>query len=109
MLARRAQGLDDDARARLAGGLVISTYSAHIRLPRDGDGFAPPVVGGPMQSPGQFDGFGVAPDHLAALLFGGRGLAGLRRIRPDVYGSAQVGDALFPPLSADVLSYYLPW
>ncbi|WP_327733589.1 hypothetical protein OG749_06650 [Streptomyces nojiriensis] len=50
------------------------------------------------------------PDHLAALLFGPHGIEGLTRIRPDVYSAdEELFQALFPPLTADVLSYYLPY
>ncbi len=62
-----------------------------------------------MQDPGAHGGFGVAPDQLGALLLGQRGFAGLRRVRPDVYGDPELGEALFPAVTADVLSYYLPW
>lgn len=56
-------------------------------------------------------GAGVAPDYLPALLFGPHGIDGLSRIRPDVYSGSdgELFRALFPPLTADVLSYYLPY
>jgi|GEM_PF-1498234 len=108
VLARRRVAAQFDAE-RLGGALLISTFGAHYRLPVVGDGFGPVETGGPMQGPGVHRGFGVAPDQLGALLLGGRGFAGLRRLRPDVYGDREVGEALFPPQTADVLSYYLPW
>ncbi len=108
VLSRRMASAGLDA-GRLGGALVISTFGAHYRLPVTGDGFGPVEVGGPMQAPGVHHGFGVAPDQLGALLLGGRGFAGLRRLRPDVYGDREAGEALFPPQTADVLSYYLPW
>ena len=54
---------------------------------------------------------GVAPDALPALLFGQRGLAGLTALRPDVYAgaAAPLYEALFPPVTADLLTYYLPY
>ncbi len=111
VLARRAAGFDGERAGidRLGAALVISTFGAHYRLPVTDGGFGPVEVGGPMQAPGANGGFGVAPDQLGALLLGGRGFAGLRRLRPDVYGDRELGEVLFPPRTADVLSYYLPW
>ncbi|MDO8106220.1 GNAT family N-acetyltransferase [Isoptericola sp. b441] len=106
VLWRRACAL---APQVLGEALVISTFGAHHRLPVTADGFGPVQTGGPMQSPGVHGGFGVAPDQLGALLFGQRGFAGLRRVRPDVYGRPAVGEALFPAVTADLLTYYLPW
>lgn len=108
VLSRRMASAGLDA-GRLGGALTISTFGAHYRLPVADGGLGPVEAGGPMQAPGAHRGFGVAPDQLGALLLGGRGFAGLRRLRPDVYGDREVGEALFPPQTADVLSYYLPW
>ncbi|MER6505806.1 GNAT family N-acetyltransferase [Nonomuraea sp. NPDC001636] len=95
----------------LAGDdIVLSTFGAHYRIPVGADGLGEVVTGGPMQRPGSVKGIGVAPDHLAALLFGPLGIEGLTRIRPDVYtGEEELFQALFPPLTADLLSYYLPY
>ncbi|MCV2392893.1 GNAT family N-acetyltransferase [Actinotalea sp. M2MS4P-6] len=100
-------GLSTARRARDA--LVLSTFGAHHSMPFVDGALGPVQTGGPMQGPGVVGGFGVAPDQLGALLLGSRGFAGLRRLRPDVYGDPELGEALFPPLTADVLSYYLPW
>lgn len=91
--------------------LVISTFGRHYRMPLTAAGIGPAVVGGPMQGPGAVGGAGVAPDQLPALLLGPHGLAGLARRHPDVYAGPDVAtyDALFPPLTADLLTYYLPW
>ncbi|MER0241970.1 GNAT family N-acetyltransferase [Streptomyces sp. HSW2009] len=107
LLERRlaAAGIDRPDRA-----VVISTFGAHYRLPVTADGLGPVVTGGTMQSPGAVRGAAVAPDQLPALLFGPHGLAGLTKLRPDVYaGDRTLFDALFPPRRADVLSYYLPY
>lgn len=100
-LATRAEGRD----------LVISTFGAHYRLPWTGEAFGPTVSGGPMQAPGAAGGLGCAPDWLPALLLGPLGLAGLKRLRPDVYPGrdAEWLEALFPPLSSDLLMFYLPY
>lgn len=102
------------ARLRAAGlgrDVVISTFGRHYRLPWSADtGLGPVEVGGPMQAPGVAQGAGVAPDRLPALLLGQLGIEGLARLHPDVYApDAEFFGALFPPLTADLLTYYLPW
>lgn len=102
------------ARAGLLGAdrdLVVSTFGRHYRMPLTAAGIGPVTVGGPMQGPGAVGGAGVAPDRLPALLLGPLGLAGLARRHPDVYAGpdAATYEALFPPLTADLLTYYLPW
>lgn len=64
-----------------------------------------------MQGPGAVGGAGVAPDRLAALLLVPLGIDGLARIRPDVYPGPdpELFTTLFPPATADLLTYYLPW
>ncbi|MGW6618032.1 GNAT family N-acetyltransferase [Streptomyces erythrochromogenes] len=100
-----AAGIDRTGR-----DIVISTFGAHHRIPVLANGLGEVVTGGAIQSPGSVGGAGVAPDHLAALLFGPHGMEGLTRFRPDVYAAdEELFQALFPPLTADVLSYYLPY
>ncbi|MFI8930902.1 GNAT family N-acetyltransferase [Streptomyces sp. NPDC053474] len=90
--------------------IVVSTFGAHYRIPVRAEGLGAVVTGGPMQGPRAVGGAGVAPDQLPALLFGPHGLAGLTRLRPDVYAAREeLFRALFPPLTADVLSFYLPF
>ncbi|MFI9553393.1 GNAT family N-acetyltransferase [Nonomuraea endophytica] len=90
--------------------VVLSTFGAHYRIPVGADGLGEVTAGGPMQGPGAVGGAGVAPDYLPALVFGPHGMDGLTRIRPDVYaGEEELFRALFPPLTADVLSFYLPY
>ncbi|HWS58945.1 MAG TPA: hypothetical protein VN257_10425, partial [Actinotalea sp.] len=91
--------------------LVVSTFRRHYRLPLTAQGIGPIGVGGPMQAPGVVGGAGVAPDHVPALLLGPEGLRGLARRHTDVYPGPQAAtyEALFPPLTADLLTYYLPW
>ncbi|GAA4224631.1 hypothetical protein GCM10023075_20660 [Streptosporangium album] len=101
-----AAGIDRTGR-----DIVISTFGAHYRIPVRADGLGAVTAGGAMQGPGAVGGAGVAPDYLPALLFGPHGIDGLSQIRPDVYPGpdGQLFHALFPPLTADVLSYYLPY
>lgn len=97
--------------AREGTELLLSTYRQHFRLAVTSDGVGPVRAGGVLQGPVDVGGAGCAPDWLPALLFGPLGIAGLERLRPDVRAGAdaELYGALFPPLSADVLTYYLPY
>ena len=101
-----AAGVDRTGR-----DVVLSTFGRQYRMAVTGDGLGPVEVGGPLQGPGSVGGGGVAPDHLGALLFGPRGIDGLSRLRPDVYPGPdeELFTTLFPPVTADLLTYYLPW
>lgn len=90
--------------------VVLSTFRSHVRMPVVGGQLGPPRAGGTMQSPGAHGGAGVAPDQLGPLLLGPHGMVGLSRRHPDVYPGphADLMTALFPPVSADLLTYYLP-
>lgn len=91
--------------------VLLSTYRHHYRFDVGPDGLSPAATGGPMQDPVSRGGMGVAPDWLAPLLFGPWGAEGLARLRPDVTpeGDPELFAALFPPVRADVLTYYLPF
>jgi predicted N-acetyltransferase YhbS len=101
--------------ARLAGDdgnedVIVSFFRHHVRL-RRGDGAVTGVLpGGPMQGPAAAGGAGVAPDLIAPLLFGPHGIAGLAARHADVYPgpNADLMRALFPPVDADLLTFYLP-
>ncbi|MFI2213956.1 GNAT family N-acetyltransferase [Streptomyces sp. NPDC020141] len=95
---------------RTGRDIVLSTFGAHYRIPVRADGLGEIATGRAMQAPGSVGGAAVAPDQLPALLFGPHGIDGLSRIRPDVYpGGEELFQTLFPPLTADLLSYYLPY
>ena len=107
VLWRRAAALDPQV---LGDALVLSTFGAHYRLPVTADGFGPVVVGGPDAVAGRARraGRGAGP--------AGRAAARAARVRRRCAGSAPTctatrssAQALFPPVTADVLSYYLPW
>ena len=92
--------------------VVVSTFERHYRMAVAGDGALGPVtVGGPLQAPGAVGGCGIAPDALAAVLTGPLGIRGLSRLRPDVYPgpNSELFEALFPPMTADLLTWYLPY
>jgi predicted N-acetyltransferase YhbS len=103
--------------ARLAGAgveppkeLVVSMFRHHLRLPVADGRFGSSIVGGPMQAPGAVGGAGVAPDQIGPLLFGPHGIVGLSERHPDVYPGrhADLMAALFPPVSSDLLTFYVP-
>jgi predicted N-acetyltransferase YhbS len=104
-------------RARLeAGGLdrdqdlLLSTYRRHWRLRIDAAGVTVLTDGGAEQAPVSKGGSGVPPDAIAALLVGVHGAAGLEERLPDCHLGRQreLLTSLFPPLSADLLTFYLP-
>ncbi|MGM1059161.1 GNAT family N-acetyltransferase [Saccharothrix sp. Mg75] len=92
------------------GEAVVSFYGSHVRLPFTAGEVGPVVAGGTMQAPGAAGGAGVAPDLLASLLFGPHGLKGLTARHPDVYPgpNADLMHTLFPPVRADIMTFYLP-
>lgn len=101
-----ASGLD-----RAGRDVVLSLFGRSYRMAVGPDGLGPVRAGGPMQAPGSVRGAGIAPDALADVLLGPHGLRGLSRVRPDVYPGPDVElfEALFPPLRADLLTFYLPY
>lgn len=101
------------AASGLASGddeIVVSFFRSHVRLPCADGAITGVRAGGPMQGPGAIGGAGVAPDQIGALLFGPHGIAGLTARHPDVYPGPRLDlmTALFPPVSADLLTFYLP-
>lgn len=96
--------------AGAAGEVVITFFRSHVRFGYQDGEVGPMVAGGTRQWPGR-SGAGVAPDLVAPLLFGPDGFAGLSRSHPDAYAATEVDPlmrALFPPVRADVLTFYLP-
>jgi hypothetical protein len=108
VLTRRLEeaGLD-----RVGRDIVVSTFGRHYRLAVTDDGVGPVRAGGPLQGPGAVGGAGIAPDHVPALLFGPLGMHGLCRRHADAYPGPdeELFTTLFPPLTADLLIYYLPF
>ncbi|MBB4964961.1 GNAT family N-acetyltransferase [Saccharothrix violaceirubra] len=102
---RRLAGL-----GRADGEALISFFREHLRLPFREGALGTPLKGGRMQGPYDLGGAGVAPDQVASLLFGPHGIRGLARIFPDVYPGPdrELMYALFPPVRADILTFYLP-
>jgi hypothetical protein len=86
--------------------IVLSFFGSHLRLPVSERQLDRPVPGGTMQAPYSVGGAGIAPDALPEVLLGPHGISGLRR--PDVYPGPhrELMAALFPPQTADVLTFY---
>jgi predicted N-acetyltransferase YhbS len=91
--------------------VLLGFYRTHVRFHWDGTEIGPYEWGGVLQAPGEQGGAGIAPDLLAPLLFGPHGMDGLRRWYPDVYPGANkdLMFALFPPVTSDLLTFYLPY
>ncbi len=107
VLCRRLRdaGLDDRRH-----DVLISSWGSHVRFSIDGASMSPVQAGGPFQAPISAGGSGIAPDALPALILGPDGARGLEERRPDCWLGRQypLMDALFPPLTADLVTFYLP-
>jgi predicted N-acetyltransferase YhbS len=92
------------------GEVLLSFFGSHVRLRQHGGTIAGIESGGPMQAPASAGGAGIAPDLIGALLFGPYGIGGLAERHPDVYPGPHEAlmRALFPPVSADLLTLYMP-
>jgi predicted N-acetyltransferase YhbS len=90
------------------GSTLISFWGSHLRLHWDAHSLRV-EAGGPMQAPISAGGSGLPLDALGSLLFGS-GAAGLEDRHPDAFlgRQADLMRTLFPPQSADLLTFYLP-
>jgi predicted N-acetyltransferase YhbS len=97
--------------ARLDGHheVLLSSWRGHVRFTIDDDSMSDVVAGGPEQAPVSKAGSGVAPDALAPLLLGPFGAGGLEARYADVLLGRQrdLMEALFPPVTSDLLTFYL--
>ena len=89
--------------------VLLSSWRSHVRFSIDEDSMSDVVDGGPEQAPVSKGGSGVAPDALAPLLLGPFGAAGLEARYGDVLLGRQrdLMEALFPPVTSDLLTFYL--
>jgi len=96
--------------AQDTGTAVVSFFRDHVRLPYANATVGPVETGGRMQAPGVAGGAGVAPDLVGPLLFGPYGIGGLAEWHADVYPGRndELMRTLFPPVRADLLTFYLP-
>jgi predicted N-acetyltransferase YhbS len=99
-----------DVGLELDQELLLSTYRRHWRLRIDATGVAVLGDGGAEQAPVSKGGSGVPPDAIAQLLVGTHGAIGLEQRLPDCLLGRQreLMSVLFPPLTADLLTFYLP-
>ena len=90
------------------GEALISFFRSHLRLNWAG-GALTVTPGGPLQAPVHAGGSGVPIDALGSMLFG-HGAEGLEDRFPDAHlgRQADLMQVLFPPQSADLLTFYLP-
>lgn len=96
--------------ARESGDLLLSFYRGSALLTY-ADGAVTAVKAAPgHQGPVAAGGIGVPPDVVADLVFGPHGAAQLEQRHADCNLGPRRGlaDALFPPVSADVLTFYVP-
>jgi hypothetical protein len=99
-------------RAAGLGGrheVLLSSWRSHVRFSIDDDAMSEVIAGGPEQAPISKGGSGVPPDALAPLLLGPFGAAGLETRYGDVLLGRQrdLMEALFPPMTSDLLTFYL--
>jgi hypothetical protein len=89
--------------------VLLSLWRSHVRFSIDEDSMSGVVDGGPEQAPVSKGGSGVAPDALAPLLLGPFGAVGLEARYGDVLLGRQrdLMEALFPPVTSDLLTFYL--
>ena len=92
-----------------SGELLLSFYSSSATLTYDNGSITGIVRGPAMQAPVHRGGSGVPPDLVADLVFGPHGAEALDDLFPDLNLGRRRGlmSVLFPPQSADILTYYL--
>lgn len=92
--------------------VLLSTWKAQVRFTIGRDGMGPVTTGGPEQYPTAKGGSAIPPDAIPRLLLGPEGATGLEALLPDAWlGLGPQRDlmaALFPPVRADLLTFYLP-
>jgi predicted N-acetyltransferase YhbS len=90
------------------GETLISFWGSHVRLHWDSTQLKV-EAGGPMQAPISSGGSGLPLDALGSMLFGG-GAESLEDRFADAFlgRKSELMHTLFPPQSADLLTFYLP-
>ncbi len=106
MLTRR---LRDAGLGDATHDVLISSFRSHVRFTIGPRAWEPCSQGGPLQSPGSLGGSGLPPDAWPQLVLGPHGATGLAERLPDCYLGSQgeLMAALFPPQTADLLTFYL--
>ena len=89
--------------------VLLSSWRSHVRFSIGPDGLSEVTTGGPEQGPVAKGGSGVPPDAIAPLLLGPDGATGLEQRLPDCWLGRQreLMSVLFPPMTSDLLTFYL--
>lgn len=90
--------------------VLLSSWRSHVRFTIGPSGFRLLAEGGPEQAPVSKGGSGVPPEALPGLILGPLGALGLEEALPDCFLGRQreLMAALFPPRTADLLTFYVP-
>jgi hypothetical protein len=90
--------------------VLLSSWRSHVRFTIGPDAMTDVDSGGPEQAPIWQGGAGVPEDQWAPLLLGPWGAAGLEVRQPDVMLGRlrEVMEILFPPMTSDLMTFYLP-
>ncbi len=106
----RDSGLDAPSGGNNMHSVLLSTYAEHLRFTVGASGIAGMERGGREQSPVSKGGSGLAAEDVPGLLLGPYGALGLEERLPDFHLGRQrdLMAALFPPVTSDLLTFYLP-
>lgn len=90
--------------------VLLSTYAQQVRFAVGADGVSGMTRGGREQAPVSKGGSGLAAEDVPGLILGPYGALGLEERRPDCHLGSQreLMGALFPPVTSDLLTFYLP-
>lgn len=100
----RAAGFTDSTE------VLLSSWRSHVRFTITPDTMTDVASGGAEQAPIWQGGAGIPEDQLAPLLLGPWGAAGLEARHPDVMLGRlrELMEILFPPVTSDLMTFYLP-
>ncbi|HET9945702.1 MAG TPA: GNAT family N-acetyltransferase [Actinomycetes bacterium] len=89
--------------------VLLSTYTEHLRVTVGTRGVASVQRGGREQAPVSKGGSGLAAEAVPGLLLGPYGALGLEEREPDCHLGRQrdLMGVLFPPVTSDLLTFYL--
>ncbi len=106
----REAGLGSPGSAGEGHQILLSTYARQVRFTVGAGGVAGMQRGGREQSPVRKGGSGLAAEDVPGLLLGPHGALGLEERQPDCHLGRQreLMAALFPPVTSDLLTFYLP-
>lgn len=90
--------------------VLLSTYTQQVRFTVGADGVSGMSRGGREQAPVSKGGSGLAAEDVPGLILGPYGALGLEERQPDCHLGSQreLMGALFPPVTSDLLTFYLP-